>query len=136
MINIVVIKKNTSIVDKVFSFGIKIVQKFLINGVGIKLRRKVLKNRTKFASGQEFNTRLKNLGLVPEKLWWGPMTLNPLKVKFLLDEIERQPPKQVLEVGSGTSSALFSAAGEKYGFNVLSLENFYPTIDYVKYSNL
>lgn len=60
------------------------------------------------------------------------MTLNPLKAEILLDEIDNQPPKQVLEVESGTSSALFAAAADKYSFDVLSLENYYPTIDYVK----
>ena len=133
MFNVVVVNDNAKITDTVFSFGVKFIQKFLINGIAVKFRKKVLKSRSKFAGDEKFNQRLSDLGLIPERLWWGSMTLNPLKVEILLDEIDAKPPKQVLEVGSGTSSALFAAAADKYCFDVLSLENYYQTVEYVKF---
>lgn len=133
MLNVVSLKQNSNFIDSVFSYGIGMIQKTAINGVGVKLRKKGVQTRVKNAARQEFQNRLIDLGLVPERLWWGPMTLSAGKAEVLLDEIERNPPKNLLEVGSGTSSAIFTAAGEKYGFDVLSLENYRPTVKYVEY---
>jgi hypothetical protein len=83
------------------------------------------------SSAVELEPRLKDLGLMPERLWWGPMTLTPKKAVMILDEIERTRPKQVLEVGAGTSTAILAAAADRYGFSLLSLENHEGTIRYV-----
>lgn len=75
--------------------------------------------------------RLSELGLIPERLWWGPMTLTPWKAGAILDEIERLRPKQMIEVGAGTSTAILAAAAHRYGINFHSLENHQGTIDYI-----
>lgn len=77
--------------------------------------------------------RLRALGLKPERIGWGPLTLRVQKLIYLLDEIERDPPKRILEMGSGASTALFAALGEKYGFEVYSIENHPGSADYVNY---
>jgi len=137
MLNVVSIKQNTKLLDIAFSFVIRVTQKTVINGIGVSIRKiqrkKKLQDRIKITSSDSYEKRLIDLGLIPERLWWGPMTLTPIKAQVLLDEIEKQPPQHLLEVGSGTSSALFAAAGEKYDFDVLSLENYRPTVKYVEY---
>ena len=133
MLNVVTIKNNTNILDSIFSCGVRVIQRTVINGVGVKLRKKGLQTREKYASNHDFQKRLIDLGLAPERLWWGPMTLNAEKAGVILDEIERESPQNLLEVGCGTSSALFAAAGDKYDFDVLSLENYWPTVKYVEY---
>jgi hypothetical protein len=83
------------------------------------------------SSAVELEPRLKDLGLMPERLWWGPMTLTPKKAVMILDQIERTQPECVLEVGAGTSTAILAAAASRYGFRLLSLENYEGTIEYV-----
>ena len=98
-----------------------------------KFGKNKLGYRNELTSDQEFKDKILDLGLVPERLWWGPMTLHPIKAKILIDEIDRQPPKRILDVGCGTSTAVFAGAAEKYDFKVIGLENFYPTVEYVEY---
>ncbi len=133
MLNVISANKNARILDKKFSLLVRLVQKIVIDGVAVKLRIKKVQNRINFALDDKFKNKLTELGLVPERLWWGPMTLSPVKVEFLIDEIKNRPPSSLLEVGSGTSSAIFAATAEKYKFELLSLENYASTVKYVEY---
>jgi predicted O-methyltransferase YrrM len=126
-------KQDGTFADATFSAGVRLVQNTAVKlSVMLTSSNDRVKRRTDYATSESYKTRLRELGLSEERLWWGPMTISPRKIQFLLDEIEAQPPKRMLEVGSGTSTALFSAAGEKFGFDVLSLENHQRTIDYVQ----
>lgn len=71
MFNVVIVNDNAKFSDTVFSIGVKFIQKYLINGITVKFRKKVLKSRSKFSADKEFNQRLSDLGLVPKRLWWG-----------------------------------------------------------------
>lgn len=82
---------------------------------------------------EELTQRLKDLGLDPERIWWGPLTLKAAKIRYLLDEIETNPPRRVIEMGSGASTALFAALGEKYDFEVYSVENHPDSVHYVNH---
>lgn len=77
--------------------------------------------------------RLMDLALDPERIWWGPLTLKAEKIRYLLEEIESHPPKRVIEMGSGASTALFAALGEKYDFEVYSIENHPDSVYYVNH---
>lgn len=130
MVNIESGKDTGTFSDVVFSMGINFIQSTAV-------RYRVSKNKTYMqrrgprATG-DFQRQLRDLGLTPERLWWGLMTLFPRKAEFLLGEIEKHPPKRLLEVGCGTSTAIFAALAEKYEFTVLSLENHGGTIKYVQ----
>jgi len=76
--------------------------------------------------------RLRDLGVPVEQLNWGPMTLLPRRVSCLIDGIESAPPNAVLEVGSGASTVVIAALAAKYGFSVVSLENFHGSYDWVR----
>lgn len=133
MVNVVSMKKNTKLIDSAFSLSVNLIQKIIIDRVAVKIRKIKSGSRSQVTSSQEFKDKLLELGISPEKLWWGLMVLHPSNAEYLLDEIERQPPKRILDVGCGTSTALFAAAAEKYNFNVLGLENYYETVKYVEY---
>lgn len=123
-------KSNIKIGDKVFTQVVNWVQGNIVP-VGIKLR---MKRRRKNVGPPppELQEKIVDLGLDPSRIWWGPMTLFPKKVNFLIDEIETSPPRVMLEVGSGSSTLLFAALAERYDFRVLSLENHQSSINYVR----
>jgi|TARA_B100000315_G_scaffold249954_1_gene281971 SAM-dependent methyltransferase len=116
-----------TMIDKVFSWCVAMIQQTAVRGrVSARTKRRGVR-----APSEEFHERLVSLGLKPERMWWGPMTLFPTRAEVLVDAIEQQPPRQVLEVGCGTSSALLAALGYKHGFKVIGLENHQSTIDYI-----
>jgi len=114
--------------DLAFSRLVKLAQDTVVSW---KVKRQVGNSAPKQPE-PELTERLQALGLKPERLWWGPMTLFPWKAEILLDELETNPPQHVLEVGSGTSTAIFAALAEKYDFRFTSLENHQGTIAYVE----
>lgn len=131
MANIENVSQGGSLKDALFSTAISFLQDTVIKiGVNRRIKRGVHLARQ---PDEQFNEVLRQLGLVPDRLWWGPMTLFPRKALFLINQIKSQPPRHLLEIGSGSSTALFAALGEKYGFDVLSIENHQKTIDYVEY---
>jgi len=84
------------------------------------------------AQPEAWQNRLRELEVPVEQLSWGPMTLLPWRVSCLIDGIESEPPNAVLEVGSGASTVVIAALAAKYGFSVVSLENFRGSYDSVK----
>ena len=80
----------------------------------------------------ELKTKLKELGLDSDKLWWGPMAFTPVKIAYLIGEIEKNPPKKVLDVGSGSSTIVLGLLAKKHGFDVVSIENFDESANYVR----
>ena len=123
-------KGSGTFVDSLFSIGVNLFQSTVVK-VAVMIEAKQQPQKRPVPS-QDFQRQLRELGLVPERLWWGPMTLGPKKCQFLIAEIESCPPKRLLEVGSGTSTAVFAALAEKYEFSVLSLENHEKSIRYVQ----
>jgi hypothetical protein len=61
------------------------------------------------------------------------MTMAPHKCEFLANEIESCPPRHVLEIGCGASTAVLAGLARKLGFTVLSLENHQGSVEYVEY---
>jgi predicted O-methyltransferase YrrM len=121
---------NGSFIDHIFTFGINLIQSTLVKmRVGTTVERH--SERQGIRASSSFDLQLKELGLSPERMWWGPMALFPRKAQFLLSEIEKQPPNRLLEIGSGTSTSLFAALAIKYQFSMLSLENYKETINHV-----
>lgn len=105
---------------------------FVKVGASFKARRFNPPLQRRLAQETALRSRLDGLRLAPDSgLWWGPMTLNPLKAHFLIRELERRRPRHVLEAGSGSSTAILAALGKELGFDVLSLENHEETIRYV-----
>ena len=131
MINIEIVKGSGTFVDSLYSIGVNIVQRTVIN-VSAVMKAKQQRFQQRSALAMNFQQQLQELGLIPERLWWGPMAFSPVHYQILIAEIESHPPKRLLEVGSGTSTAVFAALAEKYGFSVLSLENDANTIKYVQ----
>ncbi len=117
--------------DRIFTIGTNILQSTVIKMRANSLIEKHAQ-RIGPRANDDFSRQLELLGIPPDSLWWGPMTLFPRKAQFLLSEIEKQPPKHLLEIGSGTSTSLFAALAVKYGFTMLSLENYKETIRYVQ----
>ena len=114
--------------ERGYSRVVRLVQDTLV-------RRKVnrrLGTASKREPDLELTQQLEELGLKPERLWWGPMTLFPWKAQALIEAVEKLQPRNVIEVGSGTSTALFGALAKKFDFNFLSLENHPGTVDYVR----
>ncbi len=103
---------------------------FVRADVWVDAKRKKHLNRQ---PSQSLLEKLKELGLIPDRLWWGPLTLKQHKFAFLIEQIEQNPPDYVLEVGCGASTAVFAALAERYDFKLLSLENHAGSIDYVRY---
>jgi len=117
--------------DRLFTIGTNFLQSTVIRYRVRMLAEKYIQ-RPGLRVNQDFLRQMNELGLTPERLWWGPMTLFPQKAQFLLSEIEKHPPKRILEIGSGTSSALFAALAVKHNFTMLSLDNYKDTMKYVQ----
>ena len=132
MINVIARNSNNSLVDRSFTFGVNLIQSTLVKRRVAKVTDIHMDRRGPKAS-EGFANKLSELGLFGDRLWWGPMTLFPRKAEFLIDEIDRVHPTRILEIGSGTSTAIFAALGHRYGFEVLSLENHMDTISYVQW---
>jgi hypothetical protein len=120
-----------TLADRLFTLGINIIQATIISKRVAYTAKRYLDREGPRAT-QEFSDQLNKLGLSQDRLWWGPMTLYPRKAQFLLGEIERTPPKRLLEVGGGTSTSLFAALALKHNFTVLSLDNHIGTINYIQ----
>lgn len=116
--------------DKLFTAWVNWIQGAIIP-LGVKLRLNKRMHNVPPPTA-DLQARLIDLGINIEQIWWGPMTLFPRKVKFLLDTIEAEPPTAVLEIGSGTSTPILAALAYRYGFSVISVENHPGSIDYVK----
>jgi len=131
--NVIDLQRNLTPIDKIFTKAVGVTQNTLVK-LTVALQAK--SSHEEYAKWQKaadkLYPRLKAIGLEPERLWWGPMTLTPKKTNFLLDEIERLEPKQALEVGAGTSTAVLAAAANHYGFELTSLENHPGTISYIE----
>ena len=127
---LIIQKPTGSIVDRIFT---KFVAAAQITAVQLKVKKKTKLhlNRKGPLASEDFTQKLEKIGITPEQLWWGPMTLFPRKAEFLLNEIEKNKPKRVLEIGAGTSTALLTALGQKHNFSVFSIENFDGTVDYI-----
>jgi hypothetical protein len=123
-------KGSGTFVDSIFSTGVSLIQSTIAK-VAVMIEAKQHPERRP-APSQDFQWQLRELGLIPERLWWGPMTLHTEMCQFVIAEIESRPPKRMLELGSGTSTAIFAALAEKYDFSVLSLENHGKSIQYVR----
>lgn len=118
--------------DRIFTRAVMIIQSTLVT-IGEKRKKARKKRLGKMIDPSEvLKERLKQLGLDPGLLYWGGMTLAPTKAEFIISQLETVPPKRVLEVGAGTSTAIFAALAGKHNFSVLSLENHPATIRYVQ----
>jgi len=98
-------------------------------------RREAMSKRKafeEFANG-ELIARLRELGLDVDRFYWGPKTISLRVALALVRMIDATPPKHVLEIGAGTSTAILAALSSAYDFSVLSIENHMPTIKYVQY---
>ena len=116
--------------DHLFTLWINAVQSYVIPW-GVKLRR-AKRQRNVGPPSVEFQKRLCDLGIDADSIWWGPMTLFPRKAIVLIDAIEKNPPRAVLEVGSGSSTPLLTALSKKHGFQLISLENHRGSFNYVR----
>ena len=112
-------------VDQTFSKLVALMQGTVIRWVDS------LRNPQRSTS-PSFSNDLRQLGIDPTSLNWGPMTFLPYRAEYLVNEIIASPPRAVLEVGAGLSTLLF-AAWSRYGFSVFSVENFKGSVDYVRY---
>jgi predicted O-methyltransferase YrrM len=117
--------------DRIFSRAVTFIQDIVVP-VQEKRKRWRRKFRELRPPSEEFTRRLEELGLDPKRLYWGPMTIMPSQAEFLVSQIEMQPPRRVLEVGSGTTTLVFAALAYKYGFSMLSLENHPRTVELVR----
>lgn len=117
--------------DKLFTLATNLLQSTVIRA-RVRASTEDHARRPGPRADETFSLQLKELGLTPENMWWGPMALFPRKAQFLLSEIEKLPPTRLLEVGSGTSTSLFAALAVKHGFSMLSLENYRDTLKYVQ----
>ena len=117
------------LIDSSFSIAVGLLQK---TAVKWKVKRGV-EGSVEREPTPEFRQQLIDLGLKPDRIWWGAMTLFPWKAELLCNEIAARPPKRVIEAGAGSSSALLAALAEKYDFEVVSLENDPNTIGYVEH---
>lgn len=116
----------TSFGDKAFSLVVRVVQTVIIRHLD-RLRKP---ERTSYS--EEFVERMAARGIDMQKIGWkGAMTFLPYRAEYLVNQIEANPPKRLLEVGAGSSTLLFAALAHKYGFEVVSLENHSGSGDYV-----
>ncbi|MFO1205982.1 MAG: class I SAM-dependent methyltransferase [Burkholderiales bacterium] len=114
-------------VERCFTEFVNVVQKLVVPAVE---RRRV---NAYPDPGPAFSERLRGLGLVPERFYRGGMTFDPKRAEILMDEIDANPPRELLELGCGNTTAILCALGYKHGFNVTSLENHPDSIGYVNY---
>jgi hypothetical protein len=131
-IKVIDLASENTIFESMFTRSITLLQATAVRW-SVHIQKRLYSNRYSRwrDSAIELDARLKDLGLEPSRLWWGPMTLTPQKAVMILDQIERTRPECVLEVGAGTSTAILAAAASRYGFRLLSLENYEGTIEYV-----
>jgi predicted O-methyltransferase YrrM len=121
---------NTALREAAFTSLVNALQQHVVP-LFVRLRKRRRARNVPLPSDR-LRTRLAALGLDVERMWWGPMTLFPFKLEFLMDEIEARPPRMLLEVGSGSSTPLLAALANRYGFDIVSLENYAPSAAYVR----
>lgn len=117
--------------DKLFTASTNWIQGHVFHRLISKARIE-RRQRTQASQSDEWRDRLLDLGIPLEELSWGPMTLLPRRVTCLIDAIEAQPPTAVLEIGSGGSTIVLAALAARYGFTVVSIENFRGSYDWVR----
>ncbi|MBX3600242.1 MAG: class I SAM-dependent methyltransferase [Rubrivivax sp.] len=118
--------------EKLFTSLVNAVQQY-VTPWGVRLRQ-ARRARNVPLPSPGLRARLSALGLDVDRLWWGPMTLFPAKLEYLLQEIDADPPRRVLEVGSGSSTPVLAALANRHGFEVVSLENHEGSARYVRES--
>ncbi len=118
------------ILNYLFTNFVNFVQRF-ITPFGVRIRR-ARRRRNVAPPSESLRARLAELGIDVDRIWWGPMTLFPSKIEFLMHEIEAKPPRLLLEVGSGSSTPVLAALAEHHGFEIVSLENHVGSARYVR----
>jgi predicted O-methyltransferase YrrM len=113
--------------DQVFSRVVTLMQRTVVQWVD------ALRNPQREPPSAVFTHELRKLGIDADSLHWGSMTFLPYRAEYLVNEIIKQPPRLVLEVGAGLSTLLFAALGARYGFSVFSLENYAGSVGYVRH---
>jgi hypothetical protein len=113
--------------DQAFSRFVVLMQGTVVQWVD------ALRNPQRDPPSAEFLSELRELGIDPQSLSWGPMTFLPYRAEYVVGEIMKRPPRAVLEIGAGLSTLLFSALGARYGFPVFSIENFKGSVSYVQH---
>jgi len=126
MLELVTIAPHGSAVDRAFGTLIERAQAMVVQLVD---RHRQPRRAPPTAS---LIAKLEQLGIRPDLLKWGPMTLLPYRAEYLLDEVQRRPPRSVLEIGAGASTLLFAALSARYGFTLVSVENFAGSVEYVR----
>lgn len=120
---------NSTTRDRLFTRFVNMIQQYVTPwGVRWKMSRRA---RIVAPPSADLRARLSELGLDVDSLWWGPMTLHPRKIEYLIREVESHPPRCLLEVGSGSSTPVLAALAHRYGFHVVSLENHAGSARYV-----
>lgn len=116
--------------EKAYTFAVNCIQKLVVSRQVTKRAPEYL-SRSGPKASPDFQAKLKEYGLEEKDLWWGPMVLFQRKSEYILQQIELRKPKNVLDVGSGTSTILLAAMSEKMGFKVTSVENLPSTVAYL-----
>lgn len=114
-----------TILDSTFSASVAFLQSHVIGRI-VRLGR-----GPATAPPRSLLNKLTDLGLDAQRIWWGPMVLNPIKIEFMIEDVSRRPPKAVLEIGGGSSTAVFAALAHRYGFSVTTLENHALSVRYI-----
>lgn len=115
--------------DRLFTSLVNFVQRHAVPlGVRMRMKRRA---RTVPPPTEEMTALLAGIGVPVDSIWWGPMTLAPVRTRYVIREIESRPPRRVLEVGSGSSTPILAALAKKYGFEFYSLENHAGSAAYV-----
>lgn len=119
----------STVIDRLFTGFVNTVQQY-ITPWGVRFRQ-TRRKRNIAPPSQVLRNQLAGLGLDVEQLWWGPMTIFPRKLEYLLHEIENDPPQRLLEIGSGSSTPVLAALANRYKFDIVSLENHAGSARYV-----
>ena len=119
-----------SLYERAFTGAVNLVQRHIVP-LGVR-RRMAWRERNIPPPTPEFRARLEQLGIDVNAIWFGPMTLAPTRLQYIVSELEARRPRRVLEVGSGSSTPVIAALAKLYGFEFYSLENFAGSAEYVE----
>lgn len=116
----------SSVTDRLFSEGVRFIQSYVVRHID------ALRKDEFTPYSEAFSEHMKSIGLDLKRIdRRGVMTFLPYRVEYLINQIESNPPKRLLEVGAGSSTVLFAALAHKYGFDMVSLENHEGSVKYV-----
>ena len=115
------------LIDSAFSSAVEFVQSHVVGRL-VKLGQEPAA-----PTPASLSEKLVGLGLDAQRIWWGPMVLHPSKIEFIIDDIAKNPPKSVIEVGGGSSTAVLAALSQRYAFPVVTLENHAKSISYIQH---